>query len=242
MPSTPKPRRADRLAEKLPALALAAAVCVLAIAAPRGAAAQARTQPGDQPALSPDVAVGSSGGPELFAIGGGLAPLARLSSDPGSFATEVSSAPVVGGAGGYWLPDGLGLGVQVLYAPANLNVLPTAFQGPIPTGLGDARYLAATAELRYRLRPAGPAGVLAPYIALGGGIRRLEFDAIAHMDVQDTTDPVGTAALGVETGLIGPVAMRLELRDYVSSFDASATGESHIQNDVLITVGLGVIP
>lgn len=242
MSATATSRPGSRSIRSIPTV-LASVLVLVALAAPQGGAvAQDSAVAGGGPVLAPDTAVGTSGGLEIFAIGGGLAPLARLSADPGSYATQLSSAPAVGGAAGWWLPGGLGAGVEVLYAPASLNVLPTAFQGPIPTGLGNGRYLAATAEIRYRLRPAGPAGLLAPYAALGGGIRRLEFDPIARMDVQDTTDPVGTAAVGVAARLVGPVAMRLELRDYLSSFDSSATGQSHLQNDILITVGLGVLP
>ncbi len=191
--------------------------------------------------LSPSVS-GDRGGLEAFVIGGGLAPLARLSSDPGSFATQVSSAPMVGGTVGWWFRGGFGAGVQLLYAPASLNIIPTSFQGPIPTNLGDARYLAATAEVRYRLLLRGPAGVLAPYIALGAGIKHLNFDPIASLDVQDTTDPVGTIAGGAEARLYGPVSMRLELRDYVSRFTAAVNGATRTQHDVAITFGLGILP
>lgn len=223
----------------------AAATAVLALAlllAPGWARAQETTTTAAGPQLAPDTSLAHRGGPEIFAIGGALAPLAQLSSDPGSFATQVSSSATVGGTVGWWLPGGLGAGVQVLYAPAALNILPTAFQGPIPTDLGDAGYLAATAEVRYRLVSGGPAGVLAPYVAVGGGIRHLSFDPIAQLDVQDATDPVGTAAIGVESKLMGPVALRLELRDYLSRFDSSASGDSRLQNDVLVTVGLGILP
>jgi len=228
-----------RRGSRLTAAATTVVALVLLLAPGR---AGAQEPPATGPALAPDTSLARRGGPEIFAIGGALAPLARLSSDPGSFATQVSSSATVGGTVGWWLPGGLGAGVQVLYAPATLNILPTSFQGPIPTDLGDAGYLAATAELRYRLVSGGPAGVLAPYVALGGGIRHLNFDPIAQLDVQDATDPVGTVALGVESMLMGPVALRLEVRDYLSSFDSSASGESHLQNDVLVSVGLGILP
>jgi hypothetical protein len=181
-------------------------------------------------------------GLEAFVLGGGLAPLAQLSSDPGSFATQVSSAPIIGGTAGWWLANGFGGGVQVLYAPASLNIIPTSFQGPIPTDLGNARYLAATAEVRYRLLLKGPAGVLAPYVAVGAGIRHLNFDPIASLDVRDRTDPVATVAGGAEARLYGPVSMRLELRDYLSRFTAAVNGATHTQHDVAITFGLGILP
>lgn len=216
------------------------------VAAPSFLAAQADTiaTMGDtlnMPPLSPSMA-GHRGGLEAFVIGGGLAPLAQLSSDPGSFATEVSSAPMIGGTAGWWFPNGFGAGVQVLYAPASLNILPTSFQGPIPTDLGDARYLAATAEVRYRLLLKGPAGVLSPYVAVGAGIRHLNFDPIASLDVQDRTDPVATIAGGAEARLYGPVSMRLELRDYLSRFTAVVNGATRTQQDVAITFGLGILP
>ncbi len=224
----------------------------LAVAAPAGLraaqpdTAATMTTPDSGMSSMPSLASGGGrlleAGPEVFALGGGLAPLARLSSDPGSFAVQVSSAPLVGGDIGWWLRNGFGVGAEVLYAPASLNIIPTSFQGPIPTDLGDARYLAATFEVRYRLPLRGPAGVLAPYVALGGGVRHLNFDPIASLDVKDTTGPVGTIAGGAEARLYGPVAMRLELRDYVSRFKAASGAGSRVQHDVAITVGFGVLP
>lgn len=218
---------------------------VALVAAPSFLAAQADTiaTMGDtlnMAPLAPSISA-NRGRLEAFVIGGGLAPLATLSSDPGSFATQVSSAPLIGATAGWWFRNGFGAGVQVLYAPASLNIIPTAFQGPIPTDLGNAHYLAATAEVRYRLLLDGPAGVLTPYVALGAGIRHLSFDPIASLDVQNRTDPVGTIAGGAEARLYGPVSMRLELRDYVSRFTATVNGATRTQQDVAVTFGIGIV-
>lgn len=227
-------------------LGLALGAAVLLAGAPSGARAQASGSAGAVDTVSmtplPPAGVADRSGLEAFVLGGTLSPLALLSSDPGSFALQVSSAPMVGGTVGWWMTSGLGAGVQVLYAPATLNIVPTSFQGPIPTDLGNVRYLAATAEVRYRLVLHGPAGVLAPYAALGAGVRHLSFDPIASLDARDTTDPVGTVAVGTEAGLYGPVAMRIELRDYLSRYSSPTTGATRTQHDIVITFGLGILP
>lgn len=181
-------------------------------------------------------------GVEVTPFVGLVAPLAGLSSDPGSFATEIAPSLTAGGTLTYWLRDHLGLAVQGFWAPARLSVRPTQFTGPIPNDLGDADYLAATVNLTYRLRPAGPASVLEPYFTVGAGARRLDFDPIAERDVSDATDPVATVAAGADVAVSSTFALRLEVRDLVSRFDATASGETTTQNDVVVTVGIGLWP
>lgn len=172
---------------------------------------------------------------------GVLTPLALLSSDPGTFATEVSTAVALSGSVTWWL-GGFGVGVSTAIAPAELNVRGSGFTGPIPNDLGNADYLAATVDLLYRLRLEGAASLIEPYFGLGVGARRLGFDPIAQIDVQTSTDLAGTATAGARVRIGGGFAVRTELRDYVSSFDATRTGESNLQNDIVASVILSVRP
>ncbi|MFQ5678482.1 MAG: hypothetical protein ACE5HP_03395 [Gemmatimonadota bacterium] len=176
----------------------------------------------------------------LTLFGAVLTPLNNITADASSFGTAVSSSGAVGGDATFWFGTGhLGLGFQGAYAPADLEVKPTEFQGAVPSDLGGADYVAATATLMYRLLPAGAAAAVEPYFGLGGGVRRLSVQAIASPEVEDVTDPVGSVAAGAKVWFSRRFAIHFEVRDIVSSFEAPTTGASRLQNDVLISVGLG---
>lgn len=179
---------------------------------------------------------------DVVGSAGFMAPLATLTRDPDFFATEVSSSFSAGGALTYWFPGGLGVGAHGVWAPANLNVLAAEFTGPIPNDLGDARYLAGTINLLYRLELEGAASILEPYGALGAGVRDLSVDRIAEEEVGSSTDPVLTGALGLRTFYTGSLFVQLEVRDFVSRFESAGTGEQRLQNDVHVLVGLGYRP
>lgn len=213
---------------RAPSLALLAALCLFVLSAEsRGQAPRA---------------IRPTQGAEVAPFVGLVTPLAGLSSDPGSFATEIAPSLALGGTVTYWLGDRLGLAVQGFWAPARLSVRPTQFTGPIPNDLGGAEYLAGTVNVTYRLRPTGPASVLEPYFMAGAGVRSLDFDPIAERDVSDDTDPVGTVAAGADVAVSRTFVLRLEVRDLVSRFDATASGEATTQNDVVVTIGIGVRP
>lgn len=169
-----------------------------------------------------------------------LAPLNDLTSDPGSFGTAVSVSPVVGADAAFWFGKGrFGLGLQALFGPADLKAEPTEFQGAIPDDLGKAHYLAGTASLLYRLQLPGARGRVEPYFGIGAGVRRLSVEAIAEPEVEDVTDPIGTLAAGTQVWFSHRLAIRFEVRDHLSDFESPTTGESRLQNDVMVTVGLG---
>lgn len=180
-------------------------------------------------------------GPEVSVSGGVLAPLSLLSTSDISFSTEVSSSAVVAGGVTWWL-GAFGVAARGAWAPARLSLRPTGIGGAVPDDLGDAEYLAGTVDLVYRLRPAGAAAMVEPYFALGAGVRRLELDAVARPEVRTSTDPMGTVAAGARVALWRAAALRFEVRDHVSRFDATETGDSKMQNDILITVGFSVRP
>lgn len=190
----------------------------------------------------PPVAAQAGGdGLEVAVAGTALAPLGRLTSDA-VFATEVSSALGASAAATYWFGDALGVSALATWADGDLNIRPSEFTGPIPTDLGSAAHGTGSLNLVYRLRFAGPAAVLEPFFVLGGGVRRLDVDPIATPDVRDATDPMGTVAGGVYAHLWRPLAIRFEVRDFVSSYESPVDGDTALQNDVLVSVGLSVRP
>lgn len=181
-------------------------------------------------------------GPEVSVTAGVLAPLAELTSNPGSFSTEVSSAVGVSATLGYWLGSGFGVAANGVWVPAELNVQQSGFTGPIPTGLGDADVLAGTLNLTYRILPGGSAGMVEPFFGLGAGVRRLSVDPIAAPEVEDATDPAATVVAGAVTRLWPDLALRLEVRDLVSRYEAPVDGETRVQNDIVVGVGMSFRP
>lgn len=184
---------------------------------------------------------GPPSGPEFAFSVSVLTPLAQLTSDV-AFATEVSTAVGASGTVTWWFGRELGLVAQGLWAPAELNVRPSEFTGPIPTDLGDAEYLAGTAALTYRIPLSGALAGVEPFFGVGSGVRHLSLDPIASPDAEDATDPAGTALAGVTTQVSPALAVRLEIRDLVSSYESPLDGETRLQNDVLVSVGVSLRP
>lgn len=211
-------------------------LCLLLLLAPAAARGQASPDSGGAQPARP------SAGPRLHAtaFAGVLAPLARLTTDPQTFETEVSSSAMAGAEVGWWPRRRLGLAVQAAWAPAKLSLIPTDFTGALPGELGDADYLVGSVEARYRLPLPPEVSLVRPYVALGGGLRRLDVDPIASPEVTDATDPMATAAAGAHVRLGGGVDLRIELRDRVSVYGSPTGGGDRVQNDLGITVGLGI--
>ena len=180
-------------------------------------------------------------GPELYASASVLAPLSELSSTVESFATEVSTSLGASAGGVWWLGRHVGVGVHGVWEPARLNLRPSTFTGVVPNDLGDADYAAAFGQVVFRLPLRGPASVVEPFLAVGGGVRDLRLDPIAAPEARSATDPAATVAAGAAVRLWDPLAFRFEVRDIVSDYDETV-GSGGLQNDVLVSVGLSFRP
>ena len=180
-------------------------------------------------------------GPELHASASVLTPLSELSSTAESFATELSTSVGASAGGVWWLGRHVGIGVHGVWEPAELNLRPAAFTGVVPDDLGDADYTAAFGQVVFRLPLEGPASVVEPFLAVGGGVRDLRLDPIATPEARSATDPAATAAAGAAVRLWDPLALRLEVRDVLSDYDETV-GAGGLQNDVLVSVGLSFRP
>ncbi|MFQ5746619.1 MAG: hypothetical protein ACE5HF_05300 [Gemmatimonadota bacterium] len=178
---------------------------------------------------------------QLSVFGGALTPLPKLNDD-GTNSAELS-ATVGGGAElDAWLANGFGIGVQAWFSSPDVTrrtIDPTS-RFPVPTELGSVDYIAATINLMYRPHLTGAAAIIRPYFAIGGGLRRLDFEPIAVTVGEDETSAVGTIAAGAHVALWEAVSFRFEARDYLSSFDSTAFPESKLQNDLVVTAGIGV--
>lgn len=180
-------------------------------------------------------------GPELYASASVLAPLSELSRTTESFATEVSTSVGASAGGIWWLGRRIGVGVHGVWEPAELNLRPSTFTGVVPDDLGGADYAAALANVVFRLPLSGPASLLEPFVAVGGGIRDLQLDPVASPEARSATDPAATIAAGASVRLWDPIALRFEVRDVISDYDETV-GDGGLQNDVLVSVGLSFRP
>lgn len=169
---------------------------------------------------------------------GVLAPLANLTDDPESFSTDVSISIAFGGEFDYFTKSGFGFGVTGLYAPAKLTISPEDVPSAAPPDLGDAKWTTVTANLMYRVDLKGPAGMVEPYVLVGGGIRNLNVDPIAAPQATDATNGVFNFGAGAFTLLSRHWAIRLDLRGYVSPFNVEATDNTKTQFDTTILFGI----
>jgi hypothetical protein len=169
---------------------------------------------------------------------GVMAPLANLTEDPETFSTDVSISIAFGGEFDYFFKSGFGVGLFGLYAPAKLTISPEDVPSAAPIDLGDAKWSTITANLMYRVDLKGPAGMVEPYVLVGGGIRSLNVDPIAAPQAVDSTNGVFDFGLGAFTIISEHWAIRLDLRGYVSPFNVEATDNTRTQFDTTILFGI----
>jgi len=181
----------------------------------------------------------TEGGFDLFLFAGAFQPLANLTEDPSSFGTVLSPDVVVGAEATVWVSRSFGIGVIGAFSPPDLSPVPTQFQGAVPENLGSADYLAGLLQVSYRIRSSGSAGSLEPYFSLGGGVRRISVDAIAEPEVETTTDPAAALAAGIRVLVTSGIWFKAELRDIASYYESPTTGDSSLQNDIVISLGFG---
>lgn len=181
-------------------------------------------------------------GPEISVSGTALTPLALLTENPGTFGTEISTGLGVTGTLGWWFGDSFGVTAHGVWVPAELDLQQSTFTGPIPDALGDADYLAGSLNLVYRLTLPGAASAVEPYFGLGGGVRDLDVAPVASPDVADATDLAGTLVGGTYARLGSGASLRLEVRDLVSTYESPLSGDSKLQNDLLVSIGIGFRP
>lgn len=140
----------------------------------------------------------------------------------------------------YYFPNGLGIGVSATYAKPDVTaqVVDTTAVPPAFVTLGDANYWAISGNLMYRPHLTGPRAIVVPYGAIGAGVRSLSFSQSGTLALSNSTDFMGTAALGAIVDLATWLGLRGELRYNLSSYKSALTGNSKLQNDIVLSVGL----
>ena len=110
---------------------------------------------------------------------------------------------------------------------------------------GEQTMLALTGDVI--LRPIPRILILEPYLLAGAGVKRYDFsfeDASGDTEIEEAfpesaTDFTVHAGLGVDVD-VGPIALVVELSDYVSWYEAEGADGSEMQNDLFIMAGVRV--
>lgn len=110
------------------------------------------------------------------------------------------------------------------------------------SGTESGSLLLGSLNLMYALiRP--PLEPLSIYVS--GGVGFVSRGGDAFDNFEDTSDIAGVVGLGLKYGVAKGLWIRVDLRDYISSFEEKALsrfalqgGESKLQNDLLVVAGL----
>jgi hypothetical protein len=139
----------------------------------------------------------------------------------------------------YFLPGGFGVGVQGAYAHPDVSaqIVDTTAVPPGFQDLGTADFWTVSGNVMYRPAFSGPTAVVTPYGALGAGVRILSFSRDGTAGLSNTTDFLGTAALGALVELADWIDLRGEVRYNLSPYESGLTGDSKLQSDFVVGVG-----
>lgn len=179
-------------------------------------------------------------GLELTGYIGAVLPLSQLANQGDTITAELSTKPVFGASLDYWFSGSWGVQVMGGFARPDLTVslVDPVSGSALTTSIGTVDFLHAEATIQYRPNLPGAAAILLPYFGIGAGIRSLSFpDGSGFSDSDDITLILNA---GSHIKLSQRVHLRLDFRDLVSSFDSEGLDESKTQNEILLSVGLGI--
>lgn len=177
----------------------------------------------------------------LSALAGGFLPISDLFESVVVQQRAVinlgqNPALAMGGRLTLWLRR-FGVEAEAVYALSGVDVP----QGLVDLGAPEGAYVfLGSINALYVLYQA-PFSPLSVHLSGGGGIvaRGGEF----FDTFEDTTDLAGTLGLGIRFGLGRATRLRVDLRDYVSTFQPTRIIklDSHLQNDLIATVAIEVV-
>lgn len=182
----------------------------------------------------------------LSVVGGGFVPVGelfeavRVGGETGPIVLNVGQEPgaVLGGRLTVWTSR-LGIDAEAVYAFSNADL-------PQPlTDAGaenDAALFLGSLNLVYVLVQA-PFSPLSVYVSAGGGV--ISRTGGFFNGFESTTDLAGAIGFGVRYGFNRLAYLRLDLRDYLSSFAPTTRGgfqfDSKFQNDLIGTLSLELV-
>lgn len=175
-----------------------------------------------------------------------LTPLTDLVGGTGTTgALQLSTGVGIRAGGVWWLGPRLGIGIGGVWAPVDVDRQASIVDdggagGADPGGeVGEADYLAGTADLVVALPAVSREVRIEPYLVAGLGLRHLSIDAGAELP-DEITDPLASFGGGFRMLLSERLLMLIEARDQVAPADLGP--ETRIQHDLTVSVGLGVRP
>ncbi|MDT8435787.1 MAG: hypothetical protein RRA92_03430 [Gemmatimonadota bacterium] len=222
----------------------AAAAVLLLVAAAGPATAQQSPLAGEtrHPSDAP------AGGLEFTAYAGVFSPLANLARLGDTLTAELGTK-ISGSVGvDWWLRSGIGIGLFGGYVQPDLTVQIIGGPGTFPAvaDLGKVDMWYGVATLMYRPEIRGPARILRPYVLAGGGLVHVGSGSVAatenlpEFSVESSTSAAGVIGIGGHMLLGGPWHLRLDIRDFISSYDTDSFPETRTQHDLVSSIGLGL--
>jgi hypothetical protein len=151
----------------------------------------------------------------------------------------------VGGRVAIWPTSRFGVEAEAAYVGSDVEGTFLASVGGnlVPqSGKDDANLFLGSVSVVYAvIRP--PLEPLSIYISGGVGLVSRGGDAFNNFD--DTSDVAGVAGVGLKYGVARGTWIRVDVKDYISSFEEKALsgaavsgGDSELQNDLLITASI----
>lgn len=168
---------------------------------------------------------------ELSGAAGALVPATDLIDATGTGpALSMESTFAIGGNLGVLLPGGFGLEAQALFGPG----------GDFEDEAGEADFFAVTGDVIYRFPVPAVGALIQPFLGAGAGFKELSIEGSTRTGLDgDSSDFVANVLLGTYVTIVPGWRIRLEARDYLSSFSPEGTdGESNLQNDFVLLGGL----
>jgi hypothetical protein len=145
------------------------------------------------------------------------------------------------------LKNGLGIGASI---ELDIPLSPVNVRANVDAAMGakleledtelegtEVDVIAFTGDLVFR--PLPRIVVVQPYLLAGAGIKRYSFDADGTSLGEDRSHFTGHIGAGADFKL-GPIAVLVELSDYISSFKNEGTDDSKLQNDVFLMAGFRI--
>lgn len=141
----------------------------------------------------------------------------------------------------------LGIGAELklpiipINVRANVEYLPhTDVESDAGLRIGSVSMTNLVGDLMFRPLP----GIIpvSPYIFAGGGVKKYnfrDFSTATLSSANNTTDPTLHVGAGVEFKL-GVTGLVVEVGDYISRFEAAASGKTKLQNDAYGSLGFRV--
>lgn len=163
----------------------------------------------------------------------------------GAFSLGHETGWTAGGRLGVWPSSRFGLEVEGAYVASDVEIVGVAPSGAANVSVDANLFLGSLSGVYAFLAP--PLEAVALYVS--GGVGFVSRNGAVFDALDDTFDVGGVVGLGLRYGVGPGWRVRVDVRDYISSFkdggldaeliDAGGTG-AQLQNDILISAGVEV--